>query len=368
MQQAADRRGAHAPSVLRQRRRQLRATLAGPAQRRHRITPRQRIHQALQRGVQPRLVCSRSGRPAPGRRTRPGAAPFPTANSRRPFRIVSGASPVAADTNASPPYPMAIDSAAAQRRRARSLSTGAITTNFATIVASRSSSRVTRGLDHIYTCTRKTILVRGLSGPVRMTVGALFIAHLYGIPLGAMQIATVAFTSVLVGIGGVGLPGGANFFASFVPVFLAVGLPIEGVGILLAVDTIPDMFQTVNNVTADMAATTIVARFSKTPLSVVDSGGYEGEQDTEQDRPFLPRCRHRNVRTLGLQPVSRFPCYRLVTPSIDRKQGICRGSACEPAGAGFETSLCCAGLACCTRASRPHRDSSLCGRLNWPVG
>jgi proton glutamate symport protein len=119
-----------------------------------------------------------------------------------------------------------------------------------------------------------------LSTPVRMTVGALFIAHLYGIPLGAMQIATVAFTSVLVGIGGVGLPGGANFFASFVPVFLAAGLPIQGVGILLAVDTIPDMFQTVNNVTADMAATTIVARFSKTPLPLVVSGGYDGEHNT----------------------------------------------------------------------------------------
>ena len=65
--------------------------------------------------------------------------------------------------------------------------------------------------------------------------------------------------------------------------FSAVGLPIEGVGILLAVDTIPDMFQTVNNVTADMAATTIVTRFSKTRFAVVDSGGYEGEQDTVSD-------------------------------------------------------------------------------------
>jgi hypothetical protein len=138
-------------------------TLAGPAQRRRRITPRQRIHQALQRGSQPRLVLLQIRAAGPGRRMRPGAAPSPTANSRRPFRIVSGASPVAADTNASPPYPMAIDSAAAQRRRARSLSTGAITTNFATIVASRSSSRVTRGLDHIYSCKHKIILGRGLS-------------------------------------------------------------------------------------------------------------------------------------------------------------------------------------------------------------
>ena len=118
------------------------------------------------------------------------------------------------------------------------------------------------------------VAVFRLSGPVRMTVGALFIAHLYGISLSATQVATVAFTSVLMSIGGVGLPGGAGFFV-IIPVFLAVGLPVEGVGILLAVDTIPDMFQTVNNVTADMAVTTIVARFSKTSLPAADAHGYE---------------------------------------------------------------------------------------------
>lgn len=117
------------------------------------------------------------------------------------------------------------------------------------------------------------VAVFRLSGPVRMTVGALFIAHLYGISLSATQVATVAFTSVLMSIGGVGLPGGAGFFV-IIPVFLAVGLPVEGVGILLAVDTIPDMFQTVNNVTADMAVTTIVARSSKTSLLAADARGY----------------------------------------------------------------------------------------------
>ncbi len=117
------------------------------------------------------------------------------------------------------------------------------------------------------------VAVFRLSGPVRMTVGALFIAHLYGISLSATQVATVAFTSVLMSIGGVGLPGGAGFFV-IIPVFLAVGLPVEGVGILLAVDTIPDMFQTVNNVTADMAVTTIVARSSKTSLLAADAHGY----------------------------------------------------------------------------------------------
>ena len=127
------------PAGRRQRRGQLRATLTRPAQRRVRIALRERIHQALQRGGQAGLILFQIRSAGAGRRTRPGAAPSPPANSRRP----SGSSrrhPVAADTSASPPYPMAIDSAAAQRRRARSLRTGDITTNFATIVPSRSSS------------------------------------------------------------------------------------------------------------------------------------------------------------------------------------------------------------------------------------
>lgn len=118
------------------------------------------------------------------------------------------------------------------------------------------------------------VAVFRFSGPARMTVGALFIAHLYGIPLSTTQISTIALTSILMSIGGVGLPGGAGFFV-IIPVFLSAGLPVEGVGILLAVDTIPDMFQTVNNVTADVAATTIVARFSKTSLLAVEAPGNE---------------------------------------------------------------------------------------------
>ena len=45
-----------------------------------------------------------------------------------------------------------------------------------------------------------------------------------------------------------------------VPVLTSVGLPIEGLGILLGVDTIPDIFRTTANVTGQLAAATIVAR------------------------------------------------------------------------------------------------------------
>ena len=57
-----------------------------------------------------------------------------------------------------------------------------------------------------------------------------------------------------------------------VPVLTAVGLPLEGIGILLGVDTIPDMFRTAANVTGQMAAATIVARGTRsTPATERDA-------------------------------------------------------------------------------------------------
>ena len=45
--------------------------------------------------------------------------------------------------------------------------------------------------------------------------------------------------------------------------YAAVGLPVEGIGILIAVDLIPDLFKTTLNVTADMAAVTLMAGTSR---------------------------------------------------------------------------------------------------------
>jgi len=55
-----------------------------------------------------------------------------------------------------------------------------------------------------------------------------------------------------------GIPRGA--FIMLAPLFLAIGLPVEGIGILIAVDAIPDTFSTVLNVTGNLAATALVAR------------------------------------------------------------------------------------------------------------
>jgi Na+/H+-dicarboxylate symporter len=96
-----------------------------------------------------------------------------------------------------------------------------------------------------------------IAGPVSWTVGALFVAWFYGVPLHLGGMATIAFAAVFLAFGVPGIPRGA--FIMLAPLFLAIGLPVEGIGILIAVDAIPDTFATVLNTTGDLAATAIVA-------------------------------------------------------------------------------------------------------------
>ena len=96
-----------------------------------------------------------------------------------------------------------------------------------------------------------------LAAPVSWTIGALFVAWFYGIPLHARELATVAFAAIFLAFAAPGVPRGA--FIMLTPLFLAIGLPAEGIGILIAVDALPDTFATVLNVTGDLAAAALVA-------------------------------------------------------------------------------------------------------------
>ncbi|MEX2284828.1 MAG: cation:dicarboxylase symporter family transporter [Gemmatimonadota bacterium] len=97
-----------------------------------------------------------------------------------------------------------------------------------------------------------------IAGPVSWTVGALFVGWFYGIPLDLRELGTIAFAAIFLAFAAPGVPRGA--FIMLTPLFLAIGLPPEGIGILIAVDVIPDTFSTVLNVTGDLAATALVAR------------------------------------------------------------------------------------------------------------
>lgn len=99
-----------------------------------------------------------------------------------------------------------------------------------------------------------------INSPVQYVSAAAFIAWAYGIDLSAAQLATGAALAVIISCGAVGLPGQVSYMATNLPVTQAMGLPIAPLGLLLAVDTIPDVFATVGNVTADLAATSVVSR------------------------------------------------------------------------------------------------------------
>ncbi|MCC6430644.1 MAG: dicarboxylate/amino acid:cation symporter [Gemmatimonadaceae bacterium] len=97
-----------------------------------------------------------------------------------------------------------------------------------------------------------------LTSALYWVVGALFIGKLYGIPLAASSIALVAASSVVLSFSTPGIPSGGMLLQA--PLYTAIGLPVEGIGIMIALDTIPDMFKTLLNVTADMAVGVMATR------------------------------------------------------------------------------------------------------------
>jgi Na+/H+-dicarboxylate symporter len=92
-------------------------------------------------------------------------------------------------------------------------------------------------------------------------VGTAFVGWLYGIDLSSTQIATVAIVSVLTSFSIPGIPAGSIIV--MVPVLASVGLPAEGIGVLLGIDTIPDAFRTTANVSGQMALAAIAGRESE---------------------------------------------------------------------------------------------------------
>jgi len=102
-----------------------------------------------------------------------------------------------------------------------------------------------------------------IGAPVSWTIGALFVGWFYGIPLHARELATVGVASVFLAFVAPGVPRGA--FIMLTPLFVAIGLPPEGIGILIAVDALPDTIATALNVTGDLAAAALVAHAEPSP-------------------------------------------------------------------------------------------------------
>ena len=95
-----------------------------------------------------------------------------------------------------------------------------------------------------------------LNVAVSWIVGGLFIGQLFGLPFGAQAIATFYLASIVMSFSVPGIPSGSLFIIA--PLLPTVGLPVEGVGILIALDTVPDIFKTMLNVTGHLTVATVV--------------------------------------------------------------------------------------------------------------
>jgi proton glutamate symport protein len=102
-----------------------------------------------------------------------------------------------------------------------------------------------------------------ITGPAMNLAVALYVAHWFGVALGPVQYGTAIVIAVLTSMGAVSLPGQASFFTSCAPICIAIGAPIEALGLLVTVETLPDIFRTLGNAQADVALTLAVEAQSK---------------------------------------------------------------------------------------------------------
>lgn len=108
-----------------------------------------------------------------------------------------------------------------------------------------------------------------MTSPVANLGVVFFCAAVYGHELSLQAIIVGGFVAIAISIGSVGLPGEISFIASVAPISLAMGVPIDLLGILVAVEAVPDIFRTLGNVSGDMAATAITAR--RQPVSPAEA-------------------------------------------------------------------------------------------------
>ncbi len=95
------------------------------------------------------------------------------------------------------------------------------------------------------------------ASPMTRIAGTYLIATLYGIELGIVEWGSLAAFLAVLSFYSPGIPSGGLFVMA--PIYQAFGLPLEGIGVLIALDLVPDMFLTTANVTGNMAVAALVA-------------------------------------------------------------------------------------------------------------
>lgn len=109
-------------------------------------------------------------------------------------------------------------------------------------------------------------LFRG-TGPAMNVAVAIYVAYWLGMPISPYSLAAGIAVGSLASYWAVSLPGSLSFITSIAPIAIAMGVPVEPLAILIAVEMIPDVTRTLGNVVHDVAVTGAVDRGHKRKLA-----------------------------------------------------------------------------------------------------
>jgi proton glutamate symport protein len=110
------------------------------------------------------------------------------------------------------------------------------------------------------------------TGPAMNLAVAIYVANWFGVHVSFATLCAATAIAVLTSLGSVSLPGQISFIGAIAPIAVTLGVPVAPLGLLVAVETIPDIFRTMGNVVMDLAVTlTVSARSALAPTSSADA-------------------------------------------------------------------------------------------------
>jgi Na+/H+-dicarboxylate symporter len=106
-----------------------------------------------------------------------------------------------------------------------------------------------------------------ITSPAGNLAVAIYVAHIYGVPLDPGRLAMGVIVACLVSLAAVGVASSVTFFTTLVPISVAMGLPMDLLPLFLAVETLPDFSRTIGNVAGHVGVTTLAGRWARRPAA-----------------------------------------------------------------------------------------------------
>lgn len=109
-----------------------------------------------------------------------------------------------------------------------------------------------------------------ITSPAGNIAVGIYIAHLYGVRLDLAHLAAGVLVAVLVSVAAVGVASAVTFFLTLVPIGSALGVPLDLLALLIAVEAFPDFSRTIGNVWGDMSVTVWARRWRRDEAAAAD--------------------------------------------------------------------------------------------------